>query len=86
VYDYKQQLYEAYKAKSPSRVYKAKRGLIRYLRELSDSPELGPPPDFRWSLELTICIHYSFDPKLTASILELHSYRRVADELERSLQ
>ena len=85
VSEYKYSLVLAYKLKKPKNIYTAKKGLIRQLYRLLDSPELGPPPAFLWTLELRAIISSGMDPRLPATITTLHTFREVAGELERSL-
>ena len=83
---YKKQLTAAYQAKSPRRIYVAKRGLIHYLHDLIDSPELGPAPPFKWPTTLQAIIEYGGDPTLPPTLTALQSWAEIAAILESSLK
>lgn len=45
-----------------NRIRQAKMGLIRILLEFHGSPELGPPPKFKWGYRLELMINAGADP------------------------
>ena len=60
LWDKRIQLIRAYEANSQVRVNKAKLSLVRILRELAESPELGPKRSFSWG-NLEVVYRGGFD-------------------------
>lgn len=82
----KARLVRAYVAADQRRITRAKISLIRILKELAESPELGSKRPFSWG-DLEIVYRGGFDPLITwADCEETKSdWWKVAFMLERSL-
>ena len=61
LWDRREQLISAYESGNQTRINRAKISLVRILRELAESPELGPKRAFDWG-KLEIVYIYNFDP------------------------
>lgn len=83
----KYQLFRAYAAQDQNRIFKAKLSLARHLRELAESPELGPKPIFKPGELFYFFLNASADPDITAHDLQLcrGDYLAIANLLEREL-
>lgn len=87
LWDRKQQLIGAYLSESPTRITKAKLSLARILKELAESPELGPRRPFRFGHKLEAILQYGFDPNLSwdSIVATRGDWYQVAFLLERSI-
>lgn len=87
LWDLKQQLIKAYMSESPIRITKAKLSLVRVLKELAESPELGPRRPFRFGHKLEAILQYGFDPNLSwdSIVAARGDWYQVAFLLERSI-
>lgn len=86
LWDRRLQLLTAYESNNPDRIVKAKLSLARILRELAESPELGPRRRFDWG-KLWIIYAYNFDPVISWQDCEATEgdMHKVAHLLERSV-
>ena len=64
LYLWRKQLVRAYISGDERRITKAKISFNRIIKEMAESPELGPPPPFRWG-KLEIVYRGGFDPQIS---------------------
>lgn len=86
LWDRREQLISAYASGSPTRISKAKISLSRILRELAESPELGPKRRFDWG-KLWIVYAYGYDHTISWEDCQatLGDMQKIASLLERSV-
>ena len=86
-YHYKRQLVRAYVSGNQVRIDKAKLSLARVLKELAESPELGPRMGFKLGYRLELIIKRGFDPRISWEQYEAtnNNWYKVAVLLERSV-
>lgn len=79
-------LIRAYISSDPTRIVKAKLSLARILKELSESPELGPKHPFKWG-QLETVYRGQFDEVISWAACESTNSDpwQVATLLERSI-
>jgi len=64
VRQYRKRLLQAYISGDPVRIRQNKLSLARHLKELAESPELGPKLPFIWG-GLEVVYQYGFDPTIS---------------------
>ena len=86
LFRWKEQLLLAYVSGDERRITKAKISYLRIIKEISESPELGPPPPFRWG-KLEIVYRGGFDPHISWEACEqtLGDWKQIARLLEGSI-
>ena len=86
LWDRRVQLIQAYAAHDQGRIVKAKLSLARILKELVESPELGPRRTFNWG-NLEVVYRGGFDSRICWEQCEstLGDMYKVACLLERSV-
>ena len=63
LWDRREQLISAYESGNQTRINRAKISLVRILRELAESPELGPRRTFDWG-NLEVVYRGGFDSRI----------------------
>ena len=86
LYLWRKQLVRAYVSGDERRITKAKISYLRIIKEMAESPELGPPPPFRWG-KLEIVYKGGFDPHISWEACEQTSgdWKQIARLLEGSI-
>ena len=87
LYKAKMRLCRSYEAQSSSRVLRNKRKLVRLLRELTQSPQIGNPPvPFKWPKTLAIYWAFNNDPTVPASFGTITDWKTILHILEKSIE
>lgn len=80
------QLFRAYVDGNERRIAVAKLRLARLLKEIADSPELGPTFPFKWGSKLEILLERDFDPELGTEDSGTTDWYQLANKLESQAQ